>query len=176
MIKVATVTVTIAPNCHITREHPSGVRELSKVYSGGDALQVDAQTAADLYAAGLVLHPETGEAPPPLKAQELSYHDLLCLGARANGQTGATASGVMVSYGGSPMRAPADGEAIDASGGIPPEPLLSTEDRAPLPPPHDCTGGGLTYQEMQARAQNSGRVFAGSVVIEQADSRPWPSW
>lgn len=69
-----TVQVTVAPGCHFQiAPHPSGLPGLPPlVLHGGNTAIVSALRAEDLYAAGLILHPVTGELPPPPVAMSAS--------------------------------------------------------------------------------------------------------
>lgn len=60
------VRVTVAPGAHITiSPHPSGLVVLKHlVLFGGNTCDVTPERAAALYAAGLILHPVTGQMPP----------------------------------------------------------------------------------------------------------------
>lgn len=151
-MKSAMIKVTVAAGCHVSIPHPSGIAELPrKVLNGGDTFEATPETVKDLLTARLILDPATGRPVEYLPGQPRPYEP---------------SPGVSISVGGGPMRRVQDGQVIDLTGGIPPEPASST-DHAPLPPPHDCTGG--------RRVQDS-QIFLGAVVIEQADGKPWPSY
>lgn len=129
-MKLATLTVTVAPGCHVTVPHPSGIRELAgRVLSGGDTFSVDADTAADLFKARLILHPQTGAAPATpvyMPFEPRPYQP----------------SGPRVTVGGLPSRsAPGMVQVDDAVDwrAYATQPT-SSEDRAPTPPPHSCLG------------------------------------
>lgn len=141
MTKSGTITVTVAPNCHVTLPHQSGIKELpGALKSGGDTVSVDPATAADLWRAGLILHPETGAKPI---APVLDYAEYLRRAALANSSRPKD-GGVRISAG--PGSAPLIGMTevgLNLNWAAYAEPP-SSRDRAPTPPPHSCAGPVLT--------------------------------
>lgn len=155
MTKPSTITVRVAAGCHVTVPHPSGIRELpARILSGGAEFQIDPATAADLYAARLINDPVTGAPPPPAPAVRKP-----------------SPQGVTIQVGNGPRRALDDGLSM---GGWDPaaHAQLSTEDRAPLPPAHDCNGGFVG----EVSRSGGPAIVTGFVPIETADGRPWPSY
>ena len=66
----ALVRIVVAPGAHITiSPHPSGLAVLKYLtLFGGNTADVPPERAAELYAAGLIRHPVTGELPPAPEA------------------------------------------------------------------------------------------------------------
>lgn len=65
------VLVTVAPGCHFTIAHPSGIPGMRPlVVYGGDKVHVSELRAEDLWHARLILHPATGEHPPRYVAED----------------------------------------------------------------------------------------------------------
>lgn len=178
MTKSATLTVTVAPGCHVTVPHPSGIAELpGKVLAGGDRFSTSPETAADLYTAGLILHPETG-APPSRPVAQTSYAEVVKRAAVASNPRAAAAPrlGPSISYDGGRTHHSLAGLYLpDPRVEADPTPT-STENRAPAPPPHDCSNGGVTYEQIRDRAGRGNPLFLGPVIVEQADGRAWPSY
>jgi len=157
-MKSGLLTVVVAPGCHVTTPHPSGIKELSAVVlNGGDTLQVDAATAEALFRARLINDPETGAPPPPLASMAPQL------------PTGPT-----ISYAGGRRMPMNDFVVHQPSWAATAEAPSSSRNRAPKPPPWDCTNGGRTVGDYAGGV--SVTTHAGPDDITADDGRSWPNY
>lgn len=150
-----TIRVTVAPGCHIEiTPHPAGLPGLGAlVLHGGNTADVTPERAAELLRARLILDPATGQPvpfPPSAPVQAAR--------PRWEGPTITMGNG---------LAQPMIGGVIHGPDWAATAQPISSQDRAPTPPPHDCTGGRVF-------GDYGGRSSGAEIV--QADGRPWPSF
>lgn len=156
------VRVTVAPGASVTvRPHPSGIPQLpALVLTEGECLTISKDRAAELLAERLILDPATGEPVPPPPSPPVQ-----AARPRYEGPT--------ISMGSGPPQPMVGGVVHGPDWAATAQPI-SSQNRAPVPPPHDCTNGGRVVGDYSGRG--NGVTITGSEEITGADGRPWPSY
>lgn len=158
-----TIRVTVAPGCHIEiSPHPAGLSGLGAlVLHGGNTADVTPARMAELRAGRLILDPATGQPVPPPPSAPVQA-------ARPRWE------GPTISYDGGRSFRPMTADVVHGQDWAATAEPISSQDRAPVPPPWDCTNGGRVVGDYSGRG--NGVTITGSEEITGADGRPWPSF